>query len=409
MADNIELAPIDNIEVVKKDHKTRKNKAQKKHKIEKPENLPPKKSTKSKINSTKTKKSHTKTKKSHTKSEKKIEIDVSQVQISQPNFISRLFSCCKPKLNTIKDEVVDEKIDKIVELEDEENVKIDKIVEIADVKNVKNVKIDEVTDDKNIKIDENDEITKDTDEKIAKITIDFRKIDTLDLLLFRGADTISTVICNVQQIGEIVSGRAIRDIKNDTEQINDDMWSHVGIAIHGKYIPREFGTKIDKMYVLESVASGLFGDGLVDVNGDSRVSVQIRELDAVVKTYLKPKAAKMAVCKLINNPTLRRIGVKWSDWRNEVDIFNANLEKCLRLYVGMKYDANVSHLLGSVFSRCCVKAKKDMDVFCSEFVAAVYVMLQILEVEPSEICPTDFVTDKRITEKFTEPIEIVAK
>src|SRR3989339_525889 len=175
MADNIELAPIDNIEVVKKDHKTRKNKAQKKHKIEKPENLPPKKSA------------------------KKIEIDVSQVQISQPNFISRLFSCCKPKLNTIKDEVVDEKIDKIVELEDEENVKIDKIVEIADVKN--------------IKIDENDEITKDTDEKIAKITIDFRKIDTLDLLLFRGADTISTVICNVQQIGEIVSGRAIRDIK----------------------------------------------------------------------------------------------------------------------------------------------------------------------------------------------------
>lgn len=129
----------------------------------------------------------------------------------------------------------------------------------------------------------------------------YNNANPLDMLLFRGGDTISDSI------------RVLSEKNNG----NGD-FSHAGMIVTKDMMPYIDNMKKNKLYIWEATMSySLFGltDGVPDLETNKgRFGIQIRDLEKVVDAYVEDSDKKaMAWCKLTNNPWLKKHDENISD------------------------------------------------------------------------------------------------
>lgn len=205
-----------------------------------------------------------------------------------------------------------------------------------------------------------------------------RRVQPLDLLLFRGTDAVSGTISRLQKC-----------------RLGDGQYTHVGIVVthdlwpHPNLLPGQ-------LYVWESTMSlsccGLT-DGVPDVEHNrGRFGVQIRDLRSVVTHY----SGDVAWAPLLNNP--------FAD--TEMRSFVCEeFRKFQTQYGDATYDASFVELLSALlpflrwirnWSRCCRTCggcRKETEwIFCSEGVAMIYQSIGVIEAKytPRDVVPMDF-------------------
>ena len=111
-------------------------------------------------------------------------------------------------------------------------------------------------------------------------------LQPLDLIAFRGGDTVSKIL-----------------LKLEKYICNNGDFSHVGLLVSRELIPDVEEMEPGKWYVWESTVS--FSSTSKDVETHhGRLGVQLRELESVIKSYTDNGKNNNAVtwCKLLNNP-----------------------------------------------------------------------------------------------------------
>lgn len=191
----------------------------------------------------------------------------------------------------------------------------------------------------------------------------------LDLVLFKGTSVVSSAIRFAEKI-----------------IIGNDEWSHVGLVVNTNFLDIPNGIP-GKLYVLESTSS--FGRQAVDVrSGKPRFGVQITDLDLVCQEYLADINAKVAICRLVNNPAVK-------PETDDVDEFvkyetTKNLIKSFLAFHGKdSYEYNPCILIKAFCS--CFKVSSRDRYFCSELVFDIYWRLGIVNIneDPEKITPVE--------------------
>lgn len=216
-------------------------------------------------------------------------------------------------------------------------------------------------------------------------------LKSFDLLLFRGDDFVSRTILKVEGILDKTEG----------------LFSHVGICLRAEDLsPVVTFAEQGKVYVFESTMSGNLADGVKNIEGHSRLGVQLRDLDAVVRAYDKSPNTRLAWCTL--KPEKRPIETR------------RYARECVRKYNGMFYDASVIDLASvaiPVFRKvrdcglvklirskccccccCCCTTKPPSEwQICSELVTNIYKDIGVIPqtVEAQNVMPMDFIADDK--------------
>jgi hypothetical protein len=169
-----------------------------------------------------------------------------------------------------------------------------------------------------------------------------KQLTPLDLLLFRGSDKVSDVICFLQN-----------------KFLNCGEFSHVGLVVNSELLPTVPQLKPGRWYVWESTMSSSGGiisnfvDNAVNVEtGEGKFGVQIRDLEKVIDSYIG-KGGKISWAALKNNP--------WKVLKDRKTLIS-NVTRAHTLYGTRTYDANVCALLGALFP-CFRKVRDVFDEF----------------------------------------------
>ena len=236
----------------------------------------------------------------------------------------------------------------------------------------------------------------------ADIVVDYKKLKKgeerprpLDLILFKGGDLVSDAI-------RFLEGRCLRHTSRIKLEEGVRSFSHVGLVVTREILDDE-RLERDKLYVWESTMSGPLSDGVKNVNGESFLGVQIRDLDKVVNAYLSDEDAKIAFASLkdpVNCEALRH-----------------RFTRFVRKHDGTRYDANFASLFGSIFP--ALRPLRNLTekvfrtqkwLFCSELAALTYKKMGIFpsDCDPRDCVPMDFLgfDEDRLPIVVKEPIYI---
>lgn len=220
-----------------------------------------------------------------------------------------------------------------------------------------------------------------------------KKIRPLDLIVFRGGDLVSDVIMGIQKIhagcGEV---------------------SHVEVAITKEWCSQiKAPVEPTEMLSWGSTLSGPLNDNLYDAESGGVVfGVQVRNLAEIVRRYAENPRANVGVCRLLDNPIELHPGESIEDYLKRVAILKQKLNSAYDKFNGRTYDANVFSLLGSMFSfvrplrKISEKISREDWLFCSEFAAALYIHIGVINDE------TDGKKDgKTLDEKNVVPVDFL--
>lgn len=212
----------------------------------------------------------------------------------------------------------------------------------------------------------------------------------LDVLLFKGGDVVSGCIAKCQK----------------RETGNGD-FSHAALVVDTRVLDksRVKGLEDGIWYVWEITMSGKWNDGVTDIYGDSKLAVQLRKFDDVMKAVFKAKkdGCQCAWVPLKNNPFENKPDIDIEEIN--ISISTDNLMKkctdlCLETY-GRKYERSPFVLLAAILPclRKCIGTKGTERFFCSEFVAWILKEMGIeTQIEEQYVIPVDFIpsvdTDK---------------
>lgn len=218
----------------------------------------------------------------------------------------------------------------------------------------------------------------------------------LDLILFRGGDMVSDAIRYIQ-------GRCLRPTGQRTLVECVKEFSHIGLVVTREILEDERLEK-GKLYIWESTMSGPLTDGVKSVDGKSFLGVQLRDLDAVIESYLSDKNTKIAFAPLIEPVDCDKLRVRFTHF--------------IKRHDGTRYDANFASLFGSIFPRLrplrnlsekIFRTKKWL--FCSELAALTYKKMGIFpaDCDPRDCVPMDFLgfDEDRLPIVVREPIYVL--
>jgi len=224
------------------------------------------------------------------------------------------------------------------------------------------------------------------------------KMRTLDLLLFRGSDFISSMISKVEQ----------------TRTGSGD-YTHAGIVVLGtSFPPGHVLRSTDTIYVFESTQSGKLSDGVPAIDGKPKFGVQLRSLDRVVPSYDSSPNTMLAWCPLKEKFRPPNIDITWETIYNKyngrtynasaIDLAGAAIPLCRRIR-----ESRLFKTMQSCYCcccGCCCSPPKHW-LFCSELVASIYKDYGILNsnVEPHNVLPVDFLPNPKAAAEQKSPSE----
>jgi hypothetical protein len=215
------------------------------------------------------------------------------------------------------------------------------------------------------------------------------QIRPLDLIVFRGSDLVSGLITKMEE--------------HETGSMANV--SHVEVAMSAEWCDVA-DLSSNNMYSWGSTLSGPLNDGPCSVSGKAVFGVQLRNLDELIESYLRNPAANVGVCRLIDSPILRRPDESAADYAVRCEQLRMAINEAYVAYGNTKYDANPLALFGAMFPelrslRDFVNDEPDKLLFCSEFVAALYKKVGIINdatdgiidgeiPDAKNVLPTDF-------------------
>jgi hypothetical protein len=200
-----------------------------------------------------------------------------------------------------------------------------------------------------------------------------KEAKSFDLILFAGSDAISLLI-------KYITEKEIND-KLD-EHYGENTYSHVGIVIRKDVLDY---LDDDKIYVWESTMSGKLGEGVKNIDGNSFLGIQLRDLEKVIKAYDDSDKTRVALLPLIIDYDT-----------NKLDEF----KRFFNRYNNTLYDINPASLLSSLIP-CIRPARKSFEellgtedlLFCSEMTTLVYKLLGLFpeHINEKNVVPQDFI------------------
>lgn len=201
------------------------------------------------------------------------------------------------------------------------------------------------------------------------------KLQSLDLILFKGPDWVSDTIRWCQRM-----------------RLGCGDFSHAGIIIKKDVLPNDNRILKDEVYILESTMSGpLASENVKNVDGKSYFGVQIRKFDDLVQSYDNNIKTKLAWCPL--KEEYRQI------LEDDDLALKEELPKIIHKLEGTQYDANPVNLIAAILPclRVCRKTADEILnsgewLFCSEMCALVYKLVGLYpeHVKEMNVLPVDF-------------------
>ena len=227
------------------------------------------------------------------------------------------------------------------------------------------------------------------------------EISALDLIFFNGSEIVSKAIRCIQKrhMRYTGKGKAPRGCRK--------VWSHVGLVVTRELYddPR---LQPGKLYVLESTMSGSNGDGVLNIDGEGFLGVQIRDLDALITKYTRHPEMEIGWAKLKHNPFSNDPKVRTPNNSNLVDLVPMQHERnrCQNLFTswckweweGQRYDVNLISLGGAVCQnlrpvRALIARFCNVNgwYFCSELVFRVLQVLGVYDMryDSRNVVPMD--------------------
>lgn len=194
------------------------------------------------------------------------------------------------------------------------------------------------------------------------------RLETLDMIQFRGWDWISRGMLRVEQRALGAKG---------------GRYTHVALVMRGSDFPKTSPYHNDtKLYAFECTDPK--EDGVTNFNGKKFSGVQLRDLDAIVPNYDRSEDTELA----------------WMRMHDEVrpDIDPEELERVVERYLDRKFDWNPLHLFGALYKsvrpwrNLFERTYSSKRLFCSQLTALVLRDLGVLasEIEPLDVLPSDF-------------------
>ncbi len=222
-------------------------------------------------------------------------------------------------------------------------------------------------------------------------------IRPFDLLVFKGGDGISNIIRSLER----------KFTKLDTV-------SHVEIAIDFVHCTamKAKNAADGRLFAWGSTMSGKLNDGVNDAEtGGATFGVQLRDLRDELIAYSRNPNANVGYARLISNPVSREAGEDEAHYNNRMEHLTGKVNDAYQRYIHRGYDANPMALIGAIAPRtrvlrrlceCFSPARINNLLFCSEFVASLYIDLGIITdatdgvvdgqlLNPKDIVPVDFV------------------
>ena len=216
-------------------------------------------------------------------------------------------------------------------------------------------------------------------QKIEKNGLDYenekKNIRPFDLVLFRGSDFVSSAIRRMSKAE--MGGR-----------YEAGQFSHVGMIVTRDVldIPE---LEPGKLYVWESTVSGKLGGDVTNIDGKAFLGVQIRDFDAVMRSYDNSPKTAVAYSSLIANP-IDSMPCCCIKTRME-DLYQTNN--------GKVYEINISDLFAAMFPKLRFIRSRiltDKFLFCSELVTLIYNSMRVFKetnIRPENVVPADFVSE----------------
>lgn len=210
---------------------------------------------------------------------------------------------------------------------------------------------------------------------------------SLDLIFFRGDDAISDLI-------RLCEGRYLRPTSPLVDEKGGyvggpDTYTHVGMVVRSDILDHPCVAD-GGAYIWEATISGALGEGVTNVDGESFLGVQLRDLRAVVDKYDAPADTRVATAPL-RAADRKELGSRVPDLRERFTELFQRLN-------GRRYDANPFSLAGAMDPRLRIFRDKaegflgtEHWLFCSELVATVYQELEIFPktVRVRDVIPMD--------------------
>jgi hypothetical protein len=240
-------------------------------------------------------------------------------------------------------------------------------------------------------------------------------IQPLDLVLFSGADVLSSLI-------KFLERENLTPVSGSSQDAG--AFSHVGLVVtkaifdHPKVLP-------GRLYVMESTISGRLGNGVNNIDGKWHLGVQIRDLDELIEAYDKSARTAVAIARLKSNPA--RTSVLLSQHSSEQTEVPRHLREQFAMlyneYNGITYDSNCWSLAASIYP--CLRPCRPLAetttsnwLFCSELVATINIRMGIFDkkVNPKNVTPMDLVgfdrdaiNDGGVPQVYEAPIRVLSK
>ena len=191
-----------------------------------------------------------------------------------------------------------------------------------------------------------------------------------DLVLFKGTDFVSNTIVDVQ-FGALPS-------RDDHE----GLWSHVGILVDTSIMPIKNGIP-GKLYIWESILSGMLSDGVEDVEtGTWFFGTQIRDFDKVLAANVE-KGGAVAYASLLTNPIDQLPDEESHVFHYRLTTLTNLIRSLYSQYNHVHFNLNLIELFSSVFNSLrFFRCFRNSTLFCSEFAALIYKNIGVL---PSDL------------------------
>eukprot|EP01137_Pigoraptor_chileana_P000446 Opistho-2@36659 len=204
-----------------------------------------------------------------------------------------------------------------------------------------------------------------------------RRASPLDMFFFQGSAAFSAAIRHTEKLAFGVGD-----------------FSHVGIIVTTDVLPITNGVK-GRLYVWEAIKGGNPAAPDVETR-EVRPGVQIRDVEAVLKMYVKPGLSRMAWARLKDNPCCAG--------DESLAKTRTRLTELHAMFNGAPYDANVVHLASAMSEKIHALRKafaadaessmseSDAAMFCSEWATRVY--------QAAGVFPEDFSAEQMAPQEF---------
>lgn len=209
-----------------------------------------------------------------------------------------------------------------------------------------------------------------------------KKIRPFDLLVFRGADGVSSLIGRLE---ERATGKG--SVSHVEVAINREWCSKIK-PLHSE-LETDTLDDVTTMFSWGSTLSGPLNDGAYNAETNKATfGVQLRVLEDLIASYLKNPDANVGYCRLLHNPIARRSDESAIDYKLRCGELKLRVDRAYNEYSGRTYNANPFALLGSMFPTLrplrnasddiLEKLTGDKWLFCSEFVALLYQSIGVI-------------------------------